>query len=222
MHRIHNAPRIKDGPQTAGATLHWAAEYDLFSNLMGMGAKGRNSRMVIELAGIRAGESVLDVCCGTGNLTLTAKSYAGPNGKVHGIDAAPEMIEAARKNAARARLEVAFDVGLAEQLAFPDASFEVVISRLAIHHLPGDLKHKAFAEMLRVLRPGGRLLIADFTPPANPFLNHIFSAMVGSGMMQTDISKLPPMLESAGFAQVRSGPTASAFLGFVAGQKPAK
>ena len=136
--------------------------------------------------------------------------------------ASPEMIAVARKNAARAKQDVAFDVGLAEQLAFPDESFDVVISRLAIHHLPDDLKRKAFAEILRVLRPGGRLLIADFTPPANPLLNHIATAMVGSHMMQTDITKLPPMLESAGFAEVRSGPTASAFLAFVAGKKPIK
>ena len=97
MHRMHNEPRIKGGPQTAGATLHWASQYDLFTGLMGMGVDRSNSRMVIELAKIKPGDKVLDVACGTGNLTLTAQSYAGPAGKVHGIDAAPEMIEVASK-----------------------------------------------------------------------------------------------------------------------------
>ena len=176
--------------------------------------------MVIELANIKPGDSVLDAGCGTGSLTLTAKSYAGPSGKVHGIDAAPEMIDLARKKAARSGLEVVFDVGLIEQLAFPDATFDVVISRLAIHHLPDDLKRRGFAEILRVLKPGGHLLIADFKPPSNHVLNHIMSALVGGHMMHTDVWSLPPMLASAGFVDISSGPTRSAFLAFVSGKRP--
>src|SRR5512143_3474189 len=102
MHRMRNEPRIKNGPETAGKTLHWAGEYDIFSRLMGFGINARNSRTVIELAGVKPGESVLDVACGTGNLTLTAKTYAGASSKVHGIDASPEMIEVAKKKATRA------------------------------------------------------------------------------------------------------------------------
>lgn len=222
MHRMHNEPRIKNGPQTTGTTIHWASEYDIFSRLLGMGPNARNSRMVIELANVKPGDRVLDVGCGTGSLTLTAQSYAGPNGKAFGIDAAPEMIEVAKKKASRSRPEVVFDLGLIEELDFPDESFDIVISRLAIHHLPDDLKRKGFAEILRVLKPGGRLFIADFNPPTNPVLNHITSALVGSHMMQTHIWNLPPMLESAGFEEIASGPTRSAFLAFVSGKKPGK
>lgn len=220
MHRINNAPTMQNGPETAGTTIHWASRYDLFTTLIGLGANGANSRMVIDLAHIQPGDSVLDAACGTGSLTLTAKSTAGPNGKVHGIDAAPEMIDLARKKASRSGVEVVFDVGLIEQIAFPDASFDVVISRLAIHHLPDDLKRRAFGEILRVLQPGGHLLIADFKPPTNPILNHITSALVGGHMMQTDVWSLPPMLASAGFVEVSSGPTRSAFLAFVSGKRP--
>jgi demethylmenaquinone methyltransferase/2-methoxy-6-polyprenyl-1,4-benzoquinol methylase/phosphoethanolamine N-methyltransferase len=219
MHRLHNEPRIKNGPQTTGATIHWASQYDLLSGLLGMGVNRRNSRMVIELAKVNPGDKVLDVGCGTGSLTLTAQSYSGPSGKVYGIDAAPEMIEVAKKKASRAGVEVDFDVGLIEKLAFPDATFDVVINRLAIHHLPDDLKRKGFTEILRVLKPGGHLLIADFTPPANPVLNHIASALVGSHMMQTNIWSLPPMLAGAGFVEITSGPTRSSFLAFVSGKK---
>ena len=221
MHRMRNEPRLKNGPETAGRTLHWAGEYDIFTRLMGFGTNARNSRMVIELANVKPGESVLDVACGTGNLTLTARTYAGASGKVHGIDASPEMIEAARKKAAAAGTGVVFDVGLAEKLAFPDGSFDVVISRLAMHHLPDEVKRAALAEMLRVLKPGGRVLIADFVQPTSHWKSHIMSALVGPNMVQTSAWSLPPMLTSAGFVEVASGPTRSSFLGYVSGKKPA-
>jgi len=220
MHRLHNQPRIKNGPQTTGTTIHWASRYDLLTSMLGLGANRPNSRMVIELANVKPGDRVLDVGCGTGSLSLTAQSHAGPTGKVYGIDAAPEMIEVAKKKASRSGLGVVFEVGLIEELAFPDATFDVVISRLAMHHLPDDLKRRGLAEVLRVLKPGGKFLIADFNPPSNPILNHIATALVGSHMMQTNVWSLPPMLESAGFAEVTSGPTRSSFLAFVSGKKP--
>lgn len=222
IYRSHNEPRIQKGPQTTGITIHWAGRYDVLTNLLGLGANGRNSRMVIELAKISPGDKVLDVGCGTGNLTLTARSYTGPSGKIYGIDAAPEMIEVAKKKASRSGRDVVFEVGFIEDLAFPDSTFDIVINRLVIHHLPDDLKRRAFAEILRVLRPGGRLWIADFKPPDNPLLSHITSALVGSHMMQSDIWNLPPMLAEAGFVKINSGPTRSAFLAFVSGEKPEK
>jgi demethylmenaquinone methyltransferase/2-methoxy-6-polyprenyl-1,4-benzoquinol methylase/phosphoethanolamine N-methyltransferase len=68
--------------------------------------------MVIELANVKPGDRVLDVGCGTGSLSLTAQSYAGPTGKVYGIDAAPEMIEVAKKKASRSGLGVVFEGAL--------------------------------------------------------------------------------------------------------------
>src|SRR5574341_106944 len=168
MHKIHNEPQTRSGPETTGATIHKASQYDIHTGLMGLGVNGPNSRMIIEMAKIKLGDKILDVGCGSGNLTLTAKRYAGASGSVYGIDAAPEMIEVAKKKASRSRLEVVFNVGLIEKLAFQDATFNVVISRLVIHHLPDDLKRRGFAEILRVLKPGGLFFVADFKPPANP------------------------------------------------------
>ena len=222
MHRIHNEPKTENGPQTSGITLHWAAQYDIFTGLLGLGVNRPNSRMVIELAKVKPGDKVLDVGCGTGNLTLTAKSSAGASGAVYGVDAAPEMIEVARKKARHAGLDVVFDVGLIENISFPDGTFDVVVSRLVIHHLPDELKSRAFAEIFRVLKPGGHFLIVDFNPPSNPILNHIASALVGSHMMQTNIWNIPPMLPAAGFVEITSGPTRSAFLAFVSAKKPAR
>ena len=221
MHQIENKKKIESGPETTGITLHKASRYDIHTSLMGLGVNGSNSRMVVEMAQLKAGDKVLDVGCGTGNLTLTAKKHVGASGSVYGIDASPEMIAEARKKAQRSSMEAVFEVELIEKLPYPDATFDVVISRLVIHHLPDDLKRRGFAEILRVLKPDGHLFVADFNPPANPVLAHLILALVGHRMMQANTRGLPPLLKEAGFVDVASGPTPSVFLGFVSGRKPA-
>jgi demethylmenaquinone methyltransferase/2-methoxy-6-polyprenyl-1,4-benzoquinol methylase/phosphoethanolamine N-methyltransferase len=177
--------------------------------------------MIIEMAKIKPGDKVLDVGCGTGSLTLTAKNYVGPPGSAYGIDASPEMIDVARKKAKRSGSETVFEVGLIEKIAYSDATFDVVISRLVIHHLPDDLKRRGIAEIFRVLKPGGLFFLADFKPPTNPILAHVACALVGHRMMmQSNVWGIPPMLTETGFVDVASGPTRSAFLAFVSGKKP--
>ena len=221
MHSMKNTPKTISGPQTNGATLHQASQYDICTGLLGLGVNRRSSKMIIEMAGIKAGDRVLDVGCGTGNLTLTAKAYAGAFGFVYGIDASPEMIDVARNNAKRSNLEAVFEVGLIETIAQPDATFDVVISRLVMHHLPDDVKRRGFAEILRVLKPGGHIFLVDFNPPSNPILFHIVSALIGHGtMMQSSVQDLLPLLAEAGFVDVTSGPTGTALLAFVGGKKP--
>ena len=221
MHRMRNDPKTKSGPETSGATIHWASQYDFFTSLLGLGVNHSNSRMVIELAKIKPGDKVLDAGCGSGNLTLTAQKYAGASAEVHGVDASPEMIVVARKKAKRYGAKTIFDLGLIEKLAYPEDTFDVVISRLVIHHLPDNLKRHGFAEILRVLKPGGLFFVADFKPPSNPVLAHVTSAVVGQHMMQTSVEVIPSLMKEAGFVEVSSGPTRSAFLAFVSGKKPA-
>jgi demethylmenaquinone methyltransferase/2-methoxy-6-polyprenyl-1,4-benzoquinol methylase/phosphoethanolamine N-methyltransferase len=220
MTNFHDHTPTEQAPQTAGITLHAAGHYDLFTRLGGLGVNSRNSRMVVELAGVRVGDRVLDVGCGTGSLTLTASSAAGSAGAVYGIDASPEMIAVARSKAEKAGLPVKFELAAVEKLPFPGGDFDVVLNRLMIHHLPDDLKVQAFGEIFRVLRPGGRLLITDFMQPANPVLAHLLLPLVGHRMMRTAVASLPPMLSAAGFVDVSSGPTRSAFLAFVSARKP--
>jgi ubiquinone/menaquinone biosynthesis C-methylase UbiE len=221
MHSMHDNPKTTSGPETTGATLHKASQYDIHTSLLGLGVNRSNSRMVIEMATIKPGDKVLDVGCGSGNLTLTAKSYVGKSGSAFGIDAASEMIDVAKKKASRFRQDAVFEVGLIEQIPYLDATFDVVISRLVIHHLPADLKRRGFAEIFRVLKPGGLVFVADFKPPTNPILAYIASALVGHQMMmQSKVNIIPPMLIETGFVDVASGPTRSAFLSFASGKKP--
>ena len=112
------------------------------------------------LGPIHPGEAVLDIGCGAGLDTLLAAKMAGPEGRVIGLDATPGMIERAKANAALLALpNVTFMVGAAESLPFPDDDFEVVISN-GVFNLTLD-KEKALKEAHRVLKPGGRLLLAD-------------------------------------------------------------
>jgi demethylmenaquinone methyltransferase/2-methoxy-6-polyprenyl-1,4-benzoquinol methylase/phosphoethanolamine N-methyltransferase len=211
-----------DGPQTTGATIHWIPQYDFFARLMGLGVKGANTCMVIGMAQVKPGDKVLDVGCGTGDLTLAAQNAAGPTGLVCGIDPAPEGVAVAQGKAGRLNSAARFSVGLIERLDFPEGTFDLAISRLVIHHLPDDLKRKGFADIFRVLKPGGRLFMVDFKPPSSPILKHLAIAAVGHRMMaESRVWEVPQMLADAGFVEVASGPTRSVLMAFVSGRKPA-
>jgi ubiquinone/menaquinone biosynthesis C-methylase UbiE len=114
------------------------------------------------LARIQPGDAVLDVGCGTGTLAMEVARRVGTAGRVAGIDPGTEQIARARSKAARRNVPIDFQMGVIEQLAFPDQTFDVVLSTLMMHHLPASLKRQGLAEIARVLKPGGRLVIADF------------------------------------------------------------
>jgi SAM-dependent methyltransferase len=120
-----------------------------------------------EAADVRAGERVLDVACGNG---ITALAAARRYGEVTGIDYVPALIERARERAAADRMQVDFQVGDAEALPFPPASFDVVLSSVGVMFAPNQAK--AAAELLRVCRPGGRIGLASWTPEG--FLGDLF------------------------------------------------
>lgn len=112
------------------------------------------------LGPVNPGDSVLDIGCGAGFDACVAARLAGPDGQVAGIDATPRMIDRARENLVRlGQANVSLEVAEAETLPFPEAHFEVVISN-GVFNLALD-KARALSEAYRVLKPGGRFMVAD-------------------------------------------------------------
>lgn len=132
---------------------------------------------VLELAALRNGETVLDVGTGPGGPALDAAPHVAPDGKIVGIDFAPSMIAAARKRAGELGIGNAEFVEMeAEQLGFPDNSFDAIISRYAYPHFTNALL--ALKESLRVLRPGGRLVAAMHgAAGSNPYFGAPIAAL---------------------------------------------
>jgi ubiquinone/menaquinone biosynthesis C-methylase UbiE len=163
----HSASGAATAKATKGLILNGGWRYDLmgwFLDTFSFRGQWRKLRQrAIVLANIQPGEQVLDVGCGTGTLALEAARHVGTSGRVIGIDPSLEQIARARAKAARRRLPLEFQIGVIEQIPFPDQAFDVVFSTLMMHHLPDPLKRQGLAEIARVLRPGGRLIIADFT-----------------------------------------------------------
>lgn len=114
---------------------------------------------LVRFAHVAAGEQVLDVGCGTGVVALTA---ARAGARVRGLDLTPALLERAREHAATARVEIDFQEGDAEALPYPDASFDVVLSQFG--HIFAPRPEVVTSEMLRVLRPGGRIAFSSWPP----------------------------------------------------------
>jgi SAM-dependent methyltransferase len=117
------------------------------------------SELLCEAVDLRAGQRVLDVACGSGNAALAAARRFCP---VVGVDYVPALLERARQRAKAEGLEATFQEGDAEELPFPDASFDVVLSACGAMFAPDQ--ERTAAELLRVCRPGGRIGMVNWVP----------------------------------------------------------
>lgn len=142
--------------------FNWIAPwYGLQCSLFGMGQRFRDWTLRLARPELRSGDHVLDVGCGNGVLTRPIADIVGPSGETWGIDPAPDMIRVAMQAANRAGSAAHFKLAAVEGLPFPDASFDVVVMSLVLHHLPPDLKAIGLKEAYRVLQSGGRLLVIE-------------------------------------------------------------
>ena len=137
---------------------HWLLPlYDVVHHVFGLRPVHQE---MISLAGLSAGDRVLDVGCGTGNL-LRSTGKRHRDVELSGVDPDPKALARAARKARRARVAVRFDRGFAQELPYPDGSFDRVFSSLMLHHLDTASKDALFAEVRRVLRPDGVLVLTD-------------------------------------------------------------
>ncbi len=158
--------QLSEAKQRARAT--WSAgDYPAVADLIASAGE-----LAAERARLAGDEDVLDVACGAGNATIPA---ARSGARVVGLDLTPELFDAARRNAAEAGVEIEWVEGDAEQLPYEDESFDVVLSVFGVMFAPDQ--RRAAAEIERVLRPGGRMVLCNWTPDGE--VGRFFATIAG-------------------------------------------
>lgn len=149
-----------------------AGRYDLMNTVMSAGMHHRWRRRAVELARVRPGGSALDVCCGTGDLALALAERIGPEGRVVGLDFSAPMLDLAKAKP-QAGAPVAWVQGNALELPFEDGEFDAATVGFGARNVV-DLE-RGIAEMARVVRPGGRVVVLEITTPRRPPLKWFYA-----------------------------------------------
>ena len=153
-----------------------ASRYDLMNDLMSAGIHRIWKRFTIELSGVRKGNSVLDIAGGTGDLAARFADIVGPQGAVVLADINESMLKVGRDKLLDSghlgNLE--FVQADAQYLPFPDDSFDCITIAFGLRNVTD--KDKALRSMLRVLKPGGRLLVLEFSKPQSALLSKAYDA----------------------------------------------
>ena len=200
-----------------------ASRYDLMNDLMSSGIHRIWKRFTIELSGVRKGNSVLDIAGGTGDLAARFADIVGPGGRVVLADINDSMLQVGRDklldNGRQGNLE--FVQADAQFLPFPDDSFDCITIAFGLRNVTD--KDTALRSMLRVLKPGGRLLVLEFSKPENqlrskaydtysfrvlPMMGRLvandsdsYQYLAESLRMHPDQENLKEMMENAGFSR---------------------
>ena len=201
-----------------------AAKYDIMNDLMSGGIHRLWKRFTIELSGVRTGNRVLDIAGGTGDLTRRFANRVGPTGEVVLADINASMLKVGRDRLLDLGVagNVRFVQADAEALPFPDNYFDCITIAFGLRNVTH--KDAAIASMLRVLKPGGRLLVLEFSKPKSDLLSKVYDQysfkllpMMGklvaddadsyrylaeSIRMHPDQETLKAMMEEVGFARV--------------------
>ncbi len=191
------------GP-TRGHTLAAPRLYDVLGDVFFFGRRRATFQTLIAAAGVQPGQRVLDVGCGTGYFARLLAQAVGPEGRVVGIDPSRAMIRYASGHAGGAS-NCQFQVGAAEALEFPAEHFDVIACSLVMHHLPEDVRIAALEEMRRVLRHGGKLLVAEAQEPRRGLGWQLLARVHGFDRMARMVPYLEPQAAQAGFSEIRTG-----------------
>src|SRR5262249_31548305 len=175
------------------ATYDWLLPmYDIFGKLFGNEAA---HRQLVDQVDIEPAQHVLDIGCGTGNLTLLVK-HLHPKAEVVGLDPDPKALARARRKAEERGSAVRFDRGFADELPYAEASFDRGFSAFMLHHLALEVKERKFRDARRVLRSGGAFYALDFAGTSGIIAHLFHHAHLG------DQYRIPALMREAGFAEV--------------------
>lgn len=151
-----------------------ARRYDLNNTILSFGIHHHWKRYTVKQAAVHEGDRVLDVCTGTADMAILLAKQVGPSGEVTALDLNPDMLEVGKRKAQRRGLEdrIRCILGNAESLQFRDDRFDAATVGFGVRNVKN--LEKAFAEMYRVTKPGGRVVCLEFTQPANPLIRHLY------------------------------------------------
>ena len=199
-----------------------AGNYDLMNDLMSGGIHRLWKRVTIEMSGVRPGHHVLDIAGGTGDLAAKFSKIVGPEGTVVLADINDSMLKVGRDRLVDRGItdNVRFSQADAQYLPFPDNTFDVITIAFGLRNVTD--KDMALRSMLRVLKPGGKLLVLEFSKPPNQLLSKIYDGysfnilpklgklfandadsyqyLAESIRMHPDQETLQGMMDNAGFA----------------------
>lgn len=171
---FQDVPENQKAQKVAEVFHSVAAKYDLMNDLLSGGMHRLWKRFTIELSGVRVGNRVLDIAGGTGDLTRKFANLVGPTGEVVLADINDSMLKVGRDRLLDCGVagNVSFVQADAEKLPFPDNHFDVVTIAFGLRNVTH--KEDAIRSMLRVLKPGGRLLVLEFSKPSSPLLSKVY------------------------------------------------
>ena len=202
MNETHSRPSAtaspaSDRPYLPGMGRDWLLPlYDPFTRLIGAGAA---HAQLAGQSGLGSAQRVLEIGCGTGNLALLVKR-SHPELEVTGLDPDPKALARAARKARRSGLTLRLDRGFADQLPYPDASFDRVLSALMFHHLDADQRAASLREVLRVLRPGGTLHLMDLSGDGHHLHGLTRIARRRDALQENFDEIIPAQLRAAGFS----------------------
>jgi ubiquinone/menaquinone biosynthesis C-methylase UbiE len=174
--------------------------YDPIDRLLGGNAARQR---LVEQAELQAGQRVLDLGCGTGNLALLIKRRH-PAVEVTGVDPDPAALARAGRKASRAGIVLQLDQGLGKALPYRDGEFHRVLSSFVLHHLPGDDKNATLREVRRVLASDGVLHLLDFGGPEPAREGFVARHLHASHRLRDNFGEgIPALLRRAGFGDPR-------------------
>ena len=174
--------------------------YDFFCSISGLGKNFKEK--VLRSVPVENAQIVADIGCGTGVFLKIAKQKY-PSVQFIGLDPDRPALEIAKKRLARAGLNVELKEAFAESLPLSDRSIDVCFSTLAFHHMPDSSKQKAVEEIHRILKPGGRVVIADFGASESIWMRRILSFFDKWEYLEGNFKGLiPQYLKEVGFRDI--------------------